>query len=726
MSADDGRERGIQASKAVIEATMENDMLRAQLMSLRQAYEELQREKGKPSSQTSSPQTVSPRVPQGQDSQEVAMLREQLNSVRIAYKQLQEEKGSSQPSDDRGFRLTAAKMAPAKRVAKMGLPTSMASALSLRKLRDGSEVAHAAGEGALHMEADMMREQMESLRKAYMELQEEHERALRSLASREDSDSDVEEMREEVARLEAVAAAATERAMAAEKEVEKQQSAAKDAREALQAAEQRASLALQEKEESNLRALELSAQAERANAQTLADSFSLGAAQERVAKLEQEIAELQAAAALQAPQSPDAANSQPFPSQNATEASQVDSLAEGASGLELRCRELAEKLDAAKSAADENAQHHISEMAVAKAKISELVAQMDRLRALSCEEGQRVVAAQASANEYRGQLEALQADLQEMQTLRGDLQASAEEVTRLNELLQHERSEAAALHETVTSASSREEELRRELEDARTSMQAAKADVATADAKVSDLQSAVAAEVERANAAKDEHASERASWEANAATLREEMEQLRHKAEQQGQDREKGLRNVIQQLQKEVQNLRSELEKVEEQRRGLQRKLREREESGAVGIPDAGMMTRKSSAQSQGPASGGMLYMVKIEELEAENARLQEQVHSGSALFVPKIQQLEAELDETRLELDHASEALVSLQQDVASKATMIRELLQSSGLHSQSSGRMARIFRALHVFSSKSRGAQTNTSVHADDDAGGPQGHPE
>eukprot|EP00971_Amphidinium_carterae_P296608 5892163-Amphidinium_carterae.1 len=41
--------------------------------------------------------------------------------------------------------------------------------------------------------------------------------------------------------------------------------------------------------------------------------------------------------------------------------------------------------------------------------------------------------------------------------------------------------------------------------------------------------------------------------------------------------------------------------------------------------------------------------------------------------------------------------------QDVASKASMIRELLQSSGLHSQSSSRMARVFRALHVFSSKS-----------------------
>jgi len=91
----------------------------------------------------------------------------------------------------------------------------------------------------------------------------------------------------------------------------------------------------------------------------------------------------------------------------------------------------------------------------------------------------------------------------------------------------------------------------------------------------------------------------------------------------------------------------------------------------------------RGSSVELGAASGpgGVLYMQKIEELEAENARLEDLARNGAALYVPKIQELEDEVLESQRELEMALEGQRALQQDLAEKAAVVRDLLRRCGL---------------------------------------------
>jgi len=163
-------------------------------------------------------------------------------------------------------------------------------------------------------------------------------------------------------------------------------------------------------------------------------------------------------------------------------------------------------------------------------------------------------------------------------------------------------------------------------------------------------------------------------------------------------------------LRREVEQLKEELERAGEERRGLQRRLREgsapQRGGGSGGPPWAsagspwpggdgqGLLTPQFSGVTATARSaqeaGSMLYLQKIEELEAENARLEERTLLGSALYVPKIQELEGELADAQDELQLALEGQKALQQDMAAKAEVIRELLRRSGLTGQ--GRLRRL----------------------------------
>merc|ERR1719343_1902273 len=74
-------------------------------------------------------------------------------------------------------------------------------------------------------------------------------------------------------------------------------------------------------------------------------------------------------------------------------------------------------------------------------------------------------------------------------------------------------------------------------------------------------------------------------------------------------------------------------------------------------------------------------YLIKLEELQAENAHLQEQTRFGSALFVRKIQELQDDVQEAQEELELALESQAAMRQDVIAKAALVRELLLRSGL---------------------------------------------
>jgi len=126
-------------------------------------------------------------------------------------------------------------------------------------------------------------------------------------------------------------------------------------------------------------------------------------------------------------------------------------------------------------------------------------------------------------------------------------------------------------------------------------------------------------------------------------------------------------------LQRHVLALRTELEEVKEQRVALKRQLR------LNGKDDSGCDKTTSGGQD-----GGHLFLIKIAELEAENLHLVE-AQRGAAMYIPKIQELEDKLKETQLELQFAVEGQRLLQDDVGSKARMIRELLRQSGLAGRS-----------------------------------------
>merc|ERR1711862_534080 len=118
--------------------------------------------------------------------------------------------------------------------------------------------------------------------------------------------------------------------------------------------------------------------------------------------------------------------------------------------------------------------------------------------------------------------------------------------------------------------------------------------------------------------------------------------------------------------------LRDELRRAAEQRRGLQRRLRE---TSAQRTTISTPFSKGSDSRGLGP--GGVLYMQTIDDLEAENARLEDQARDAAALYVPKIQQLEDDLSDCQRELEQALEDQRALQEDLADKAAVIRELLR-------------------------------------------------
>jgi len=126
-------------------------------------------------------------------------------------------------------------------------------------------------------------------------------------------------------------------------------------------------------------------------------------------------------------------------------------------------------------------------------------------------------------------------------------------------------------------------------------------------------------------------------------------------------------------LQRHVLVLRTELEEVKEQRAALKRQLR-------LNVKDDSGCAETTS----GGQDGSHLFLIKIAELEAENLHLVE-AQRGAEMYIPKIQELEDKLKETQLELQFAVEGQRLLQDDVGSKARMIRELLRQSGLAGRS-----------------------------------------
>jgi len=73
--------------------------------------------------------------------------------------------------------------------------------------------------------------------------------------------------------------------------------------------------------------------------------------------------------------------------------------------------------------------------------------------------------------------------------------------------------------------------------------------------------------------------------------------------------------------------------------------------------------------------TGGEISLLqRLDDLEGENARLEDRAKQAAALYVPKIQQLEADLQEAQLELCQALESQEMLQADNAAKARMIHQ----------------------------------------------------
>eukprot|EP00927_Polykrikos_kofoidii_P021489 TRINITY_DN20297_c0_g2_i1.p1 TRINITY_DN20297_c0_g2~~TRINITY_DN20297_c0_g2_i1.p1 ORF type:complete len:1147 (-),score=327.59 TRINITY_DN20297_c0_g2_i1:279-3467(-) len=170
-------------------------------------------------------------------------------------------------------------------------------------------------------------------------------------------------------------------------------------------------------------------------------------------------------------------------------------------------------------------------------------------------------------------------------------------------------------------------------------------------------------------------------------------------------------------LKQEAETLRAELKRAVEQRQGLQRRLRDRAKEAVAGsaLPFQGSFSRGGASGDGGGGGGSMLYLQKIEELELENARLEDQVLSGSALYVPKIQELEAEVAEAQQELQQALDTQRALQQDLATKASVIRELLRRCGFTTTSQKVSLRRLLAGMKFRSKSTTSGVGTTLAAD-----------
>ncbi|CAJ1331046.1 unnamed protein product [Effrenium voratum] len=156
-------------------------------------------------------------------------------------------------------------------------------------------------------------------------------------------------------------------------------------------------------------------------------------------------------------------------------------------------------------------------------------------------------------------------------------------------------------------------------------------------------------------------------------------------------------------LRKELDEAQNELEKLNGQRAALQRRLREK-----ARLEDPMGLSAHGRWSSTSDGAGGMLYMQKIEELEAENARLEDKVRVGAALYIPKIQELEGDLAAAQDELDQALEGQRALQQDLSDKSSVIRELLRRTGLTSRVTGLTNRVLGAM-------RGGDASALSHAE-----------
>lgn len=89
--------------------------------------------------------------------------------------------------------------------------------------------------------------------------------------------------------------------------------------------------------------------------------------------------------------------------------------------------------------------------------------------------------------------------------------------------------------------------------------------------------------------------------------------------------------------------------------------------------------------------------MQKIEELEAENCRLDEQSKGSSALYVPKIQELEASLGESQRELSQAQGDQEMILQDNADKASCCGPTPMSF-MEASSSRGVSSCYRSFHA----------------------------
>jgi len=143
------------------------------------------------------------------------------------------------------------------------------------------------------------------------------------------------------------------------------------------------------------------------------------------------------------------------------------------------------------------------------------------------------------------------------------------------------------------------------------------------------------------------------------------------------------------QTESKVESLRKEVQILTEQRCGLHRKLKDlqnKKDGSAMAVASALWYSKHgSTASADGTTTssdaGGVLYMQKIEELEAENARLEYLAYNGATLYVPKIQELEGDLAELQREVETVLESQRALLQDSGQKSAVIRELLRRSGL---------------------------------------------
>mmetsp|Transcript_69667 Transcript_69667/g.167215 ORF Transcript_69667/g.167215 Transcript_69667/m.167215 type:complete len:749 (+) Transcript_69667:116-2362(+) len=581
------------SSAASEEAKLENDMLRTQLTTLRQAYEELQREK------------------EGEKqgaAEDAKILQEQVRALKRALVQMQEGKDINTAADELMKAPEEPLEAPAPPPPPPPPPPSAVQSSS-----------------APAMEVEMLREQLETMRKAYMELQQEHDAA--AGAAVDDSDSD---------------------------------------------GGMGTSLSMDIPRDPSRRSVhKLAEELERLKIVEAALRQSTSEAEGRASKLQAQLAEEEAARRT--------------------------------SNAELR--RLQQELE-----------ESVMTVTQSQAKSAELTSQLERFEALGADGAAKAEVAELTARAQK--LDATIALLeQEKSEAAKNLQTFEDELTQASDDIEK-------LHNEVFEVTSREELLQQRWDDLQKDMvdqqrrweeQAAThaTQLEASQSQVAALQKELAGEKERFRVAELAQSESRAALSAAAdlriAELVAELEKLKLSSFAEVQARERELKHTSEQLQRELTSLRSDLEQTEESRRGLQRKLRE----CGDGNPNQSLGSFISIAPPKDPQGpGGMMYMLKIEELEAENARLSEQVAGASALYVPKIQELESDVREAERLLENAWESQRVLQEDVAAKAKMIRDLLRRCGYAGKNSSKLTRFLRVIPWASS----TKSSSTVHAED----------